>query len=404
MIAALTTTSLGGQSLPDGWWLQDSPEKVLARAQAINQNLGFYQAHKSGSTSSQITNPFAKTNQEARVEFFQRRTDDGFVETKQFTLDGNFQFLDFKLKSGHYFITEGQVFKAEYDDGGDAEKSIAAKFDHPYDYKIPKSVTVGTNDWIVIARCMTPKFLDAMKAILYKDSTKEAEEMFGGDYRKFIRSETDHYFRKSDGVAFGLTKQNHLGEQLEDHVFDTVQVNQPMPDDEFSLPKGDINVVKSMDEFMKITGDIRAARRAKSRQSPAVKLSEKHVSELPWVTDLTKALEKAKAENKTVLLDFTGSDWCVWCTKFDDDVLSQPEFADYAKTNLLMVMLDFPNAKPQSDSVKQANKDLQDKFKVAGFPTYVALTPDGKEIGRQVGYLKGGPQAFIAELEKFRNP
>jgi protein disulfide-isomerase len=122
------------------------------------------------------------------------------------------------------------------------------------------------------------------------------------------------------------------------------------------------------------------------------------------VADLTKALEQAKAENKTVLLDFTGSDWCVWCTKFDDDVLSQPEFADYAKTNLLMVMLDFPNSKPQSDSVKQANKDLQDKFKVAGFPTYVALTPDGKEIGRQVGYLKGGPQAFIAELEKFRKP
>jgi protein disulfide-isomerase len=88
--------------------------------------------------------------------------------------------------------------------------------------------------------------------------------------------------------------------------------------------------------------------------------------------------------------------------KFDNDVLSQPEFASYAKKNLVMVMLDFPNTKPQSDSVKKTNKDLQEKFKVDGFPTYVALTPDGKEIGRQVGYLAGGPQAFIAELEKFR--
>lgn len=243
-----------------------------------------------------------------------------------------------------------------------------------------------------------------MKAIFYKDSTKEQEAMFGGDFRKFIRSETDYYFRKSDGVAFGLTKLNHLGEQLEDHVYDTVQINRPISDQEFSLPKGDIKVAKSTDETMKIIGEIQAAKRAKTRQSPEAMLLEKRVSELPWAADLSKALEQAKVENKIVLLDFTGSDWCVWCTKFDDDVLSKPEFASYAKTNLVMVRLDFPNAKPQSDSVKEANKKLQDKFKVDGFPTYVALTPDGKEIGRQVGYLKGGPQAFMAELDKFWKP
>jgi protein disulfide-isomerase len=102
------------------------------------------------------------------------------------------------------------------------------------------------------------------------------------------------------------------------------------------------------------------------------------------------------------LLDFTGSDWCVWCIKFDNDVLSKPAFAAYAKTNLLMVMLDFPQAKKQSEALKKTNQELQGKFKVDGFPTYVALNSDGKEIGRQVGYLDGGPEAFIAELEKFR--
>ncbi|HZL14168.1 MAG TPA: thioredoxin fold domain-containing protein [Verrucomicrobiae bacterium] len=150
--------------------------------------------------------------------------------------------------------------------------------------------------------------------------------------------------------------------------------------------------------------------RAKAPKNPAITPTpspveiqvEKRVSELPWASDLPKALAQAKAENKIVLLDFTGSDWCVWCMKFDNDVLSKPEFATYAKTNLTMVMLDFPNAKKQSDLVKKTNKNLQDKFKVDGFPTYIALNPDGKEIGRQVGYLSGGPQAFIAELEKFR--
>jgi protein disulfide-isomerase len=244
--------------------------------------------------------------------------------------------------------------------------------------------------------------LDEMKAFLYKNYTKDQEAAFGGDFRKFIRSETDYYFRKSDGADFGVTRLNHLGEQLEDKVYDDVEINQPIPNQEFSLPKGDVKIAKSSDECQKILGELRAAKLAKTRKNPTATLSEKRVSELPWAADLPKALEQAKAENKIVLLDFTGSDWCVWCIKFDDDVLSKPEFANYAKTNLVMVMLDFPNAIKQSEALKKSNQELQAKFKVDGFPTYVALTSDGKEIGRQVGYLSGGPQAFIAELEKFR--
>jgi protein disulfide-isomerase len=402
-VVSFAISCFGMQSLPDGWWLQDSPEKVLEKAQSINQELDFFHGEKFSSPFSQITDPFAKTNANARAEFFQRRNE-GFVETKEFTLNGNFQETIYKLKGGDYVFTFGQLIKTEFVREDAEEISNAAKFDHPYDFKILKSEMVGTNNYIVIARSMTPKFLDAMKAILYKDSTKQQEAMFGGDFRKFIRSETDYYFRKSDGISFGLTKQNHLGEQLEDWVYDIVEINQPIPDQEFLLPKGDIKIAKSSEEFQKIFHELLAAKRAKARQNPDAKLSEKRVAQLPWASDLPKALEQAKAENKIILLDFTGSDWCAWCNKFDDDILSQPEFASYAKTNLVLVMLDFPHAKPQSDSVKKTNKDLQDKFKVDGFPTYVALTPDGKEIGRQVGYLSGGPAAFIAELEKFQKP
>jgi thioredoxin-related protein len=410
-ITSLTSPCFGAQSLPDGWWLQDSPEKVLTKAQSINQDLTFFYGEKFGSALSQNSNPFGETNDNARVAFFQRKNADGFVETKRFTVDGKFQWTNYKLKSGDYVFTFGQLIKKEFEieerDG--IEKMLAAKFDHPYEFKLLRSEMIGTNDCIVIARCMTPEFLDAMKAILYKNYSKEQEAAFGGDFREFIRSETDFYFRKNDGVTFGLTEQNHLGGQLEDWVYHNVKINQPIPDQEFSLPKGEIKIAETSVEFTKIVNDAKAAMRVKTPKNPAVPPGpnemkvEKSMSELPWVSDLPKALEQAKAENKIVLLDFTGSDWCVWCKKFDNDVLSQPEFAAYAKTNLVMVMLDFPNAKPQSDSVKKANKNLQDKFKVDGFPTYVALTPDGKEIGRQVGYLSGGPQAFIAELEKFQN-
>jgi thioredoxin-related protein len=398
----LPVAGLAAQSLADDWWRQDSPEKVLARAQATNQGLAFFHGEKSGSTSSKITDPFAKTNDDARVEFFQKMSAGGSVETKRAIRDGNFQWTDYKLKSGDYVFTDGQTIKTEYEDGDNLEKKIAVKFDHPYEFKLLKPEMVGTNDCFVIARCMTPKFLDAIKAIYYKDYTKEQETALGGNFRKFIRSETDYYFRKSDGVTLGLTKRNHLGEQLEDWVYNEVEINQPIPDREFSLPKGDIKIAKSFKECQKILDESRAATHAKTRKSQAAVLSEKRISELPWAADLPTALGQAKAANKIVLLDFTGSDWCVWCMKFDDDVLSKPEFAAYARTNLELVLVDFPNAKNQSDALKKNNDELQTKFKVDGFPTYVALNADGKEIGRQVGYLSGGPQAFIAELEKFR--
>ena len=121
-----------------------------------------------------------------------------------------------------------------------------------------------------------------------------------------------------------------------------------------------------------------------------------------WGTDLPKALAQAKADKKMVLLDFTGSDWCGWCIKFDKETLAKDKFADYAKTNFELVWsLDFPNKKPQSDALKAANKALGEKYGMDGYPTFVVLNADGKEIGRQVGYAPGGPEAFIAKLEKF---
>lgn len=121
-----------------------------------------------------------------------------------------------------------------------------------------------------------------------------------------------------------------------------------------------------------------------------------------WLTDLPKAQAQAKAENKIVLMDFTGSDWCGWCIKFKKDVLDTPEFQAYAAKNVVLVEVDFPNKKDQSAELKKANKSLEEKYKVEGFPTLVVLDKDGKEIGRQVGYSKGGPKAFIEKLESYK--
>src|SRR5437870_8783223 len=88
--------------------------------------------------------------------------------------------------------------------------------------------------------------------------------------------------------------------------------------------------------------------------------------ELNWLTDLPKAQAQAKKENKLVMLDFTGSDWCGWCIKLNKEVFSKSEFADYAKKNLVLVEVDFPHAKKQSQELKKANAALKEKYEIKG--------------------------------------
>lgn len=124
--------------------------------------------------------------------------------------------------------------------------------------------------------------------------------------------------------------------------------------------------------------------------------------ELSWITDLPKAQAKAKSENKLVMMDFTGSDWCPWCIKLNQEVFSQPEFIAYAEKNLVPVEVDFPRKKEQSAQQKQANDQLQQQYKIEGYPTVIVLDSHGKKVG-ELGYQPGGPKAFIAELEKLKN-
>ena len=127
-------------------------------------------------------------------------------------------------------------------------------------------------------------------------------------------------------------------------------------------------------------------------------MAQVRAADLTWLTDLPKAEQQAKDENKIVLMDFTGSDWCGWCKKLDADTFSKPEFSDYAQKNLVLVQLDYPAHKEQSDDLKKANAALAGKYNIQGYPTLIAVKPDGTVIWTQVGYLEGGPQALIDQL------
>ena len=118
-----------------------------------------------------------------------------------------------------------------------------------------------------------------------------------------------------------------------------------------------------------------------------------------WLTDYAKALDQAKAQNKAVLIDFTGSDWCGWCMKLDREVFSLEDFKNYAAQKLVLLKIDFPRRKALPATETAQNEKLASKFNVEGFPTIIVLKPDGTKAG-ELSYLPGGPKAFISALEK----
>jgi len=119
-----------------------------------------------------------------------------------------------------------------------------------------------------------------------------------------------------------------------------------------------------------------------------------------WTEDLDLAMKFAARTKRPILLDFSGSDWCGWCIKLHDEVFSKDAFKTYADKNLVLVEVDFPRSKKQSDEIKQRNRKLMTKYGVRGFPTIVILDPTGeKELGR-TGYVRGGPAPFIAGVKR----
>ncbi len=121
-----------------------------------------------------------------------------------------------------------------------------------------------------------------------------------------------------------------------------------------------------------------------------------------WLTDLPQGLAKAKAAHKLVLVDFTGSDWCAPCQQLHRQVFATEQFKGYADTNLVLVLVDFPQKKSQPEDLKKANDALQQRFAVQGFPTVLVLDADGKLLDKQLGYDGESVDDFIVRLDKSR--
>lgn len=111
----------------------------------------------------------------------------------------------------------------------------------------------------------------------------------------------------------------------------------------------------------------------------------------------------ASKENKTIMIVFSGSDWCVPCMRLDKEILSQSGFENYAAKKIVLLKADFPSRtknKKRISKVQQAyNAKLFDKYNPKGiFPLVVMLNNKGKVIA-ETGYKNMAPDAYASYID-----
>jgi protein disulfide-isomerase len=117
-----------------------------------------------------------------------------------------------------------------------------------------------------------------------------------------------------------------------------------------------------------------------------------------WVTDYEQAKQFAKQLDRPMLMNFTGSDWCPPCKALESTVFETAEFQKWARENVILVKLDFPQQKQLSAAEQQQNRALAVKHEVQGFPTVLLLDAEEKVVGR-TGFRQGGAKPYIQHLE-----
>jgi len=125
-----------------------------------------------------------------------------------------------------------------------------------------------------------------------------------------------------------------------------------------------------------------------------------------WLTDVALAKETATRENKMILLNFSGSDWCAPCIKMKRDVFESEVFKQYAEENLVLLRADFPRLKKNQPAKEQVqhNEALAEKYNSQGkFPFTVLLDASGTVIKAWDGYSNQTPDDFVKELQSVIN-
>lgn len=128
--------------------------------------------------------------------------------------------------------------------------------------------------------------------------------------------------------------------------------------------------------------------------SPGASISPDNLN---WLGNLEEAQRIAQEREQSILLVFSGSDWCRPCMKLDKELFSTSAFETYAQEHFVLVKADFPRSKKHRLPKEQQsyNAQLADQYNPGGnFPFLLVLSQAGEVID-QTGYLNDDPDSYF---------
>jgi thioredoxin-related protein len=118
-----------------------------------------------------------------------------------------------------------------------------------------------------------------------------------------------------------------------------------------------------------------------------------------YLTDFEAGKKKAAAENKALLVKFTGSDWCQPCMKLEKEVFSKSSFKKAVAKDFVVVVLDFPQKKKLPKDEAAANKKVAKQYNLEGYPTVMLMDAQGKVFKLLSSYNGGGASAYLKSIQ-----
>ena len=133
----------------------------------------------------------------------------------------------------------------------------------------------------------------------------------------------------------------------------------------------------------------------------AILLTTFLLSGVTWLGDFNTATDEAAKEDKLILINFSGSDWCGPCIRLRKEILESSAFESYAKDHLVLVRADFPRQKKNQLDAAQVkrNEALADKYNPEGkFPYTLLVDKSGKVLKAWDGFPNESPEQFISDI------
>ena len=117
--------------------------------------------------------------------------------------------------------------------------------------------------------------------------------------------------------------------------------------------------------------------------------------------DFEKAKAQAAKEEKSILMEFTGSDWCPPCKALAKNVLTQDVFKTEMPKNFVLLKLDSPRDKSkQTPEEIEQYKVLSAKYGIQGVPTIFLADAKGRPYYQTVGYSGDPADKYVANLKE----